>query len=84
MCLIHKWKKVYEQYEASFLGEKVIKKYPRFRICLKCGKMQEFQSSLSGSWTYTLNPTEKEILLQKIEDKGDYFILQHKETGRVD
>jgi hypothetical protein len=60
-----------------FLGEKCIKKYKKFRICKKCKIAQKHDIAINGEifWD-TLNEYERKILLNKIEDKGDYYILR--------
>ena len=82
MCLFrHKWKTVYEKYYVIFLGEEIPRYRARFRICEKCGKAQEIIdfSSYVGPVFSDLDDIKKEVLLKKIEDKGDYYVLVFRE-----
>jgi len=69
MCFFHRWKYVREYFSHSFLGEEVRSWWNRFRICQKCGAAQEQEFAY---WR-PLSNKEKEVLLRKIVDKGDYF-----------
>jgi len=69
----HKWKHVYLVHEKIFLGEKCPYLWLRFRICVKCGKAQEF---IPATGWKTLSKCEAKILLNKIIDKGKYYVLE--------
>ena len=73
----HKWKYVYSNNTYTFLGEKcsnLIK--AGFRICEKCGKAQKFRAMYKYQSWKTLSDCETRILLSKIIDKENYFLLE--------
>lgn len=64
-CWFHKWKKINGTMFGTFLGETTSWQYDEFRICLKCGAVQEFcWDSQGGYWSY-LNKEKSEIFKRK-------------------
>lgn len=72
---IHKWKPVYKIEVGIFLGSPIKKKRLAFRICRKCGVAEEWLGRFP--WYRKLTKEEREILMEKIHDKGDYFVLNY-------
>ena len=73
----HDWKKVYEEDEYYFLYEKCIRLDLKFRVCQKCGKAQRYDFTIAGGpYWEPLTSCETKVLLSKIKDKGDYYILK--------
>jgi len=72
----HKWKYVYRVTTNNFLGENCPRLVKEFRICVKCGKVQGLCASLSGCWWGTLPDCETKVLLSKVVDRGDCFVLE--------
>jgi len=72
----HKWKYVYHVTTNNFLGENCPRLIKEFRICVKCGKAQELCASLSRCWWETLPSCETRVLLSKVVDRGDHFVLE--------
>jgi len=73
----HKWKYVYSNNTYTFLGKKcsnLIK--AGFRICEKCGKTQQFRAMYKYQSWETLSDCETNVLLNKVVDKGDYYLLE--------
>jgi len=70
---IHDWKYVKVPYKKIFLQEEITKYEDKFRICQRCGEIERvtpfFHISLDDE-------NEKKILLEKIVDKGDFYLLE--------
>ena len=78
----HKWKEVYSINTYIFLGEKCSEKVKTsFRICEKCGKAQEFVGMYDWSGWVDLSDCETNVLLNKVVDKGDYYLLENNKEG---
>ena len=78
----HKWKDVYSISMHIFLGEKCFEKIKtRFRICEKCGKAQEFRVMYDYCKWVDLSDCETNVLLNKVVDKGDYYLLENNKEG---
>jgi len=73
----HKWKYVYRVTTNMFLEENCPRLEREFRICEKCGKVQGFCATLSDCWWETLSECETNVLLNKVVDKGDYYLLEN-------
>jgi len=74
----HRWKYVYRVTTNMFLGENCPRLEKEFRVCTKCSKAQELCATpgLGGCWWRTLPDCETGVLLKKVVDKGDYFVLE--------
>ena len=70
----HKWKYIYKQKPDTFLGERYYELIEFGRICQKCGEAQLYYWN-GGPKYETLGEAKKEILLKKIKDEGDYYVL---------
>lgn len=71
----HKWKYVKVPIAEDFLGEKIVSDYDMFRVCEKCGEVQELKVDSGGSYWVKLNEIKSDILKNKIQDKGSYYKL---------
>jgi len=71
---IHKWKPVYRIEVETFLGSPIERKKLAFRICQKCGRSEEWLGRFP--WIRKLSEEERAILMERIKDEGDYFILK--------
>jgi hypothetical protein len=71
---IHKWKYVFREHKAHFLGEMLTEKREAFRICERCGKVQEYFPTYYTDW-FDLGKEESRILKKKVADKGEYYLL---------
>jgi len=75
----HKWKYIYKQKPDTFLGEQYYKLIEFGRICQKCGRAQLCYKDWNGNLKYeTLAEAKREILLKKIRDEGEYYVLKSK------
>lgn len=75
MHIFHKWEPIYQIEYDTFLSEKVERKWERFRRCVKCGEIQEYNyDSQGGSWSYIGNE-RSEILVKKLKVVGGVSIL---------
>jgi len=78
----HKWKPVYKETHSTFLGERCSFYRKAFRVCERCGKAQEYNKCFvsidapPGYQWIDLTDCEAEILMRKVINKGDYFILK--------
>lgn len=76
----HEWKDIYEEYKTRFLGTDCIDQYLRFRICKKCGLVQEY---FLEDEPRTLSPSKKAIFEAELIkpnlliDKGDYYVIPY-------
>jgi len=71
---IEKWHYVREYYEDTFLGEKVVKWWHRFRFTDDFEMAYEYDDSLEYKWR-ELSKEEIEILKSKIIKDGDDYRL---------
>jgi len=72
----HKWKMVKDSYPDCFLGVKIRRYYIRFKICQRCGQCREY---FHDSWI-PLDEEQSKILMSKIIDKGEYYLLKRKDS----
>jgi len=78
----HKWKYVYSLTTNMFLGENCPRLEKKFRVCTKCGKSQEFVALYDRCDWETLSECETKVLLGKVVDKGDHFLLKKTHDSR--
>jgi len=78
----HKWKYVREYYTKTFLGEEVKLHWNRFRICKRCGKVEEYWTA----WDFwdSLHEEYAKVLKSKVIDKGKYYVLPKQKGVKND
>ena len=81
---VQNWKYVKEYFTDSFLGEKIQKSFCRFRICRRCGKVEEYWlDPLIFGW-YPLSEECAKVLKSKVIDKGDFYLLENMGEKNVE
>jgi hypothetical protein len=61
----HKLQYLKQTETSKFLGEPYSWEWKRFRVCLKCGKIQEIRSHSQGSDWNTLGSGQMDIVIKK-------------------
>jgi len=80
MCKLFNWRKwryVEQEYPDTFLGERVVKSYISYRFNDKVA--EELCCYPEGSYWRRLSEEGRKILLSKVVQKGDKFVLRMKE-----
>ncbi|MFA7219208.1 MAG: hypothetical protein WC119_01725 [Synergistaceae bacterium] len=72
---IHKWYYINGREYDNFFGKKCPRERAKYRVCIRCGKAQEFYRGLRGGWR-TLSDCKAEVLRDKMAEA-------EKACGRV-
>jgi len=75
---IHKWKDVAEPWKEKVLDVEITRfLLTGYRICARCGKVQEVNWSFSGPLYRILKDDDErvKILREKVKDEGKYFVI---------
>jgi len=73
---LHKWIYVKETFYDKFLGETIKRYYTRFRICEKCGRVEEISAS-HEDWV-ELSKEKVDVLEKKIRKEQDFYVVEER------
>ena len=73
---LHKWAYVKEAFYDNFLGETIKQYYTRFRICERCGRVEELLQTYDSAEWFEISKVKADILKKKIRKAQDFYVVE--------